>query len=330
MKKFLALVMAMMMVLAMGTAFAENGYESLIGVNPKFTKTYTVNNGTAPAETFNFNFAFESYTAPKGEEGNYIVSAEKQNIPAITAVSAAFDALTEKTSKEVTIGITANDFPYVGKYVYTMTEADGATEGVTYSTTPLKLVVTVLHDANNANQYVAVVHMETLTGSKTATLENVYDAGQLTVGKEITGNAADMSKTFAFEVVFAAGDGDVIRSTIGIASNANVNVTQDTTNPLKYTFELGDGQTVTFSNLPAGTTYTVTENAENYTSDGGNWSDNTKVISANDQDTVTFTNDLTTGVDTGFNMDNAPYMMIMALVVLAGVAMMMKRRAYND
>lgn len=319
MKKILALALALMLCLC-SVAFAAD-YDNLIGKNPTFTKTYTVNNdGIAPAETFTFEFAFESYTNPTGES-NVVDATNAPVIEDVTVEYAASNADGWVATQTLTIPVSAEDFPYVGKYVYNVTEVDNNTEGVTYNTQNIKLVVTVMHDASNAEQFVAVVHLENLTGTKEVGVTNQYNAGTLTVSKTITGNMADMNKKFDFTVTFTAGDNDVLRSTI--------NTTADVTwNDYTATFALGHGDSITFSNIPAGATYTVTEDKENYTIAAEDYSDSEKVISAGDQDTVAFTNELTTEVDTGIALDNAPYMIVLALVVVAGV-MMMKKRSYN-
>ena len=79
-------------------------------------------------------------------------------------------------------------------------------------------------------------------------------------------------------------------------------------------------------------TYTVEE--ADYTADGytteGEISTPEKIDSAAETVTVTNTNN-NADIDTGITTDNLPYIVLMGIVVLAGVAMIAKRRmAHND
>lgn len=379
MKKTLSAILAASMVMSISmTAFAgtlgtNNGstieiedsqisdVEKMIDIDPIIKKTYNVNNGTAPAETFTYKFEPVSYKNGDGKIVNYVVTEGKGSyvsgtegyvVPDGFSIPAIADATTDfvATSATVTDGVvTPNsvvqqdeidiniDSYDIGVYTYKVTEVKPTTltTGVTYTETPLYLVLTILRDEASTNHYVAALHYQTATGEKqNAGFINSYNAGQLTVGKEIVGNMADMDKEFAFTVTFAAPAGTQIKSDI------EPNSTSVTKNGLSYTFNLGDNDRVTFTNIPAGTTYTVTEDAENYTSDGGVWTDNgtdvtagvlakttTPSINANDADTVIFTNTLTNVVDTGISLDNMPYIMVLALVALGLVGFVSKKRS---
>jgi len=99
------------------------------------------------------------------------------------------------------------------------------------------------------------------------------------------------------------------------------------------------GETVKFTNIPAGVSYTVVENdytegdknnsLEGYDEAEYAFSDAEKKIAADDKDTVGITNNKETTVDTGISLDNAPYMILMALVVIAGAALIVKRASAN-
>lgn len=331
MKKIISLILALMLVLCMGVAaFAEDtgdaetpstpSYEEHLDKAPVVSKKYKVNNGTAPAETFTFSFEGETY---KNGDGQIVSGA---TIPAIGNVTIDFDAINVNLNKTVTASINANDYN-LGVYTYKVTEITPTTKttGVTYSTENLYLVLTILRDEQSGKYYVAAMHYQNATGTDKSTgFTNEYDSGSLTVSKTIAGNMADMNKKFAFTISFTAPEGTEIKSTISSDNTAG------TWNGLTYTVSLGNGESVTFGNIPAGTTYTVTEDAENYTSDGGVFSDATKTISADDTDTVAFTNTLTTEIDMGISTDSLPYIMLLGIVTMIGAAMLIKRRATNN
>ena len=315
---------------------------SMLDVDPVIVKTYTINNGKAPSETFTYNFEPVSYKDGDGNIVNYDVESNEYvsdesnpdtyavpsgfSIPAIDNATTAFTESATNTTMQDKIDVDIDAYD-LGVYTYKVTEVvpTTLTTGVTYTDKPLYLVLTILRDEASENHYVAALHYETVTGEKEdAGFTNSYDAGQLTVGKEIVGNMADMDKKFAFTVTFSAPEGTQIKSDIEPDS------TSVTENGLVYTFDLGDGEKVTFTNIPAGTTYAVTENAENYVSDNGAWSDETKTISANDEDTVTFTNTLTNEIDTGISLDSMPYLMTLALSAMGALGFAGKKRKEEE
>lgn len=334
MKKILSIMLALILVLSMATvAFAaENDtgdgtaetpaqdLTNYLDKGPTVPKKYTVNNGTAPAETFTFKFEGQSY---ENGDGEIIADA---TIPAIGNVTISFDAISETLSKTVNAAINANDYA-LGVYTYKVTEVVPTTKtaGVTYSDKALYLVLTILRDEQSGKHYVAAMHYESASSTDKSTgFENVYDSGSLKVEKKIQGNMANMDKEFTFTITFTAATGTEIKSTIASDS------TNGTWNGLTYTIKLGHNDSVTLSNIPAGTSYTVTEDAENYTSDGGAFSDTTKTISAGDADTVTFTNTLTQAIDTGITLDSLPYILMLVVVCAAMFVLFTKKRAARE
>lgn len=320
MKKIISIMLALVLALSMTTIAFAADYDSYLDKAPVVPKNYKVNNGTAPAETFTFKFEGVSY---KNGDGQVVDNA---TIPAIGNVTIAFDALTATTSKTVEASINAADYA-LGVYTYKVTEVAPTTKttGVTYSEEELYLVLTILRDEQSGKHYVAAMHYESATGTDKSTgFTNEYDSGSLTVTKKIAGNMANMDKKFTFTITFAAPAGTEIKS--AIASNSE----NGTWNGLTYTIALGHDESVTLSNIPAGTTYTVTEDAENYTSNGGVFTDTTKTISANDTDSVTFTNTLTQRIDTGIGLDSLPYVLMLVVVCSGAVVFFSKKRASRE
>lgn len=311
MKKILSLALALVLVLSMSTVAFAADYDDYLDSKPVVPKTYEVNNGTAPAETFTFSFEGVSY---KNGDGENVAGA---TIPAIGNVTISFDAISANTSKSVEVDIDPNDYE-LGVYTYKVTEVAGSTAGVTYSDEELYLVLTILRDENSDQHYVAAMHYESATGTdKSSGFTNEYDAGSLTVTKDIKGNMADMDKEFAFTIVFTAPSGETVNSTITVSkpdgTNESITFAEGETS-YTYTINLGDDDTVTFTNIPEGVTYTVSEEEENYTSDHTTVADGT--IAANDTDADLWTNTLTNEVDTGINMDSMPYILLLAVACM--------------
>ena len=96
---------------------------------------------------------------------------------------------------------------------------------------------------------------------------------------------------------------------------------------MSYTFKLKHDGTATFGNLPAGVTYIVTEaEVQGYTTTSAG-DEGTIVAGLNE---VTFTNDKHGEIPTGVTTENLPYVLLIGFVVLAGAALLIKRKAHNN
>ncbi len=331
MKKFLAILLTVLMVMSMSVAFAAEGdtttteYEDMTTVT--LTKEYKLTNAgtTSPVETFSFS----ALTCTGVENGG--VGVTKDNAPVPTIGSATFEAgaAGDETKGKQTITITLPTYTAVGVYTYTFTETDGATAGVSYRSNAITLKVTVIEQ--NGKVRVAAVHTEEAGAAKSGTFDNTYSAGSLAVTKNVTGNMGDHEKEFTVKVTFTAPSGDTVREAITYVDDTETKTIAAnwTDGKAEAEITLKHNETVTFTNIPYGVTYVVAEN--DYTADGYDAaqydSNKTGTIGAASVST-TITNNKGATVDTGLTLDNLPYIMIMAFVVIAAVSMM-KRRAYN-
>ena len=96
---------------------------------------------------------------------------------------------------------------------------------------------------------------------------------------------------------------------------------------------LADSDTVTFMNIPYDVTYTVVEKdyktTDGYDAADYNFSDiDKKIDSAND--TVTITNNKGGTVDTGVILDNAPYILMLAVVAGGAMTLVIKKRREEE
>lgn len=332
MKKLISLALALMLVLSLSTvAFAAT--QDLTGVldqSTTFTKQYVVNNGTAPAETFSFEVEYQSYKNNEGED------ATATSHPTVTLGTAAFNALSATGTATASVSISNYADVELGVYTYKITEVVPTTKtaGTTYNSTPVYLVVTILRDEESNNHYVAAIHYETATGEKTGEITNSYAAGQLTVTKEIEGNMADMDKEFEFTVKFTPESGTEFDTTVQITNDAattsrTYTATANADGTYTVVFNLGDGDTATFSNIPVGTTYEISEDEDGYTKEHTTAADGT--ISANNEtDVDVWTNTLTSEIDTGITMDYMPYVLLLAVAAVGLVVMFTKKRMMRE
>lgn len=334
MRKFVAILLTLMLVLGIGAAVAEapTTYEDMKTIT--ITKNYELTNeGTvSPTETFNFTIAANSVTDAAED-----VTVANMPMPTIGSVTYV-DGEAGSATKSKTVEISLPDYTSVGIYTYIIKETAGTTAGVTYYGKDILLKVTVIEQGGKIR--VAAVHTEeghSGTGdNKKDTFANTYEAGTLNVTKTVAGNLGDQSKKFDFTVKFTKPDGKDVNSTItatvaGVGAT-NFNIAWDDKGTYTYTFQLAHGQKASFANLPYGVTYTVTEAAaEGYTTKVGETA-TSEVKGSIDAATQTeaFTNTKTGEIDTGVTTENLPYVILMGLVVLAGAALLLKRKAHNN
>lgn len=187
---------------------------------------------------------------------------------------------------------------------------------------------------------------------------------KLTMSKTVHGSMANLQKSFTFNVTFnadtdnhktnadyagavvSAADKDKITS--GTLGDNNTLVMGTT-----YTVTLGHGDSIEFNNLPEGIHYTLSEtdvNEQNQITVDGIAYNVTLTNSAKNADTVakTLTSGSWTGAmakaddvaafhntnpsspDMGVVLDNAPYIAMLAIVAIGGVALMLNKRRRDE
>ena len=177
---------------------------------------------------------------------------------------------------------------------------------------------------DNGKLRVAAVHTEDEGGTKSDTFENIYSAGQLNVSKTVTGNLGDENKYFEFKVTLTGETGKTYGTSYAVTGGSA------TSNPTSIeigeetTFQLKHGETLHIANLPYGVTYAVTETAaDGYTTVKTGDKGTINVAST----TAAFTNNKTGEIDMGVNLDNVPYILVLAVVVIAaGTVFAFKKR----
>lgn len=358
-KKFFAGVLAAAMMLTVGAtaAFATTPattYQDQSEV--KIYKHYGLEgNGTSPEETFYLVQAdkevltgdisaedvpnlIELTTKPDGANGYYVASVK-------------FDEGGAKASETENVGAFVVKLPtydHVGKFEYTLQEVAGNTAGVTYRLDTIKLVVSVINDGTIR---VAGVHTENEGGQKSSSFsDNKYAANTLTVSKYVSGNMGDKNTYFQFELSLEPGTAtgrknfaesyaiDYAKATSNKNTTKNISV-----NGTSVKFWLKSGESISIANLPEGVEWTVKElDAEGHpvangatngvytvSVDGATGS----IVAAGATDTdnkASFTNNHEGTPDMGVILDNAPYIALLAIVAIGGVALMLNKRRRDE
>jgi len=323
MKKIIALLLALIMVMGLATVVSADEPT----FDASFVKEYVINSGTAPAETFNFTYEFVSYT----DREDTTVTTAPAGAPTLTVGTADFEAIsaTATDTVEVTVNGVNNDTP-LGVYVYEITEVASNTAGADYTATPIYLVATVTHTGDNNRDKTAVVHytndLDDLN-NKVGKTTNAYAAGTLEITKTITGNMADLTDTFEFTVVFTPEtsaykqeDGAYVKTAFNlntqIQTTADVKFVTNNDGTVTATFTMGHDDTVTFTNIPDGTAYVVSEDEKTYIESS---TGETGTIAGGQKSDADFTNTKESEVDTGIAMDSVPFI-VMAVVAVIGLA----------
>lgn len=358
-KKFFAGVLAAAMMLTVGAtaAFAVNPattYQDQSDV--KIYKHYGLEgNGTSPEETFYLVQAnkqvltgdisaedvpnlIELTTKPDGANGYYVASVK-------------FDEGGAKASETESVGafvVRLPKYDHVGKFEYTLQEVAGNTAGVTYRLDTIKLVVSVINDGTIR---VAGVHTENEGGQKSSSFsDNKYAANTLTVSKYVSGNMGDKNTYFQFELSLEPGTANGRKNfaesyAIDYAkATSNKNTTKNiSVNGTSVKFWLKSGESISIANLPEGVEWTVKElDAEGHpvangatnsvytvSVDGATGS----IVAAGATDTdnkASFTNNHEGTPDMGVILDNAPYIALLAIVAIGGVALMLNKRRRDE
>lgn len=261
-----------------------------------------------------------------------------------------------------------------GIFVYKIAEVDAGTPGVVYNTDQgaLYMIVTVTHKTTGTNhqivdgQYDYEVALrrapadatvdQALAGTKVLAanaFHNTYGADNAVNGvelkKTVHGNFGDLGKEFTFNVAFTKGV-DKNYGPITVDNDAGYDIYKVAENGEKGDkvegTELEYGQTyivtlkhntkITFNNLPAGVTYTMTENGKDsggkvdglYTVNG---EQNNGTVAAGAQvakENIKNTNE--GQPDMGVVLDNAPYIAMLAIVAIGGVALMLNKRRRDE
>ncbi len=243
----------------------------------------------------------------------------------------------------------------IGDYWYKVTETAGNTAGVTYDNAEyyLHLVVTCDDPVDPSRCGVSQVTLHKSApdndgtfvnneADKTTGFSNEFGAGSLTVRKTVTGNMSDKEKPFDVNVTFTAPAGKTVTGDITYGMNK---IDGGWTGSRTVTLTLTDGASVTFENIPAGVTYTISEadySADGYdnpaysfdnasetgdtTASGETWAANSAAgVITDSADTVTVTNNKTATIDVGVFLENAPFI-ILFVTSLAIAAVLVFRR----
>lgn len=352
-KKLFAGVVAAAMIATMSfPAFADNiGGDVKVGQGAPgdpltIAKTYTVNGGRFNSDTVNLELvAFAENDYVHVTDSTITDEAAEQLLPTFTANSSA-------TSQNASISMQLPAYTKVGTYTYQVKEVDGGTLGMTYDDTTYTLQVRVANKMvdgkiDSTGAKVCYVTMKA-NGVKESSVKNTYNASNLTISKTVEGNMGDRDTKFDFKVTLEVPDGKTLRSDITVPEGSNITWNEGKTVGT-VTFKLSHGESFTLMNLPYDIEYTVDEmngttalnqddkiNGTYQVSYDGNkagtiGTGENKIAPTNGVISTEVTNTWgDNNIDTGVILDNAPYMLMLAVVAGGAMMLVIKKRREEE
>lgn len=351
-KKFFAGVVAAAMMLTVGATavFADVGTTTPVtnDGNGTFTitKKYTVANENtfAPAETFKLE-----QTDKSGKQMSVSYDGKVPDLKTVTGesngivgvVNFATESSNEQT-ENFTIGLPKYDG--VGVFTYTLEEVSATNAGILNDGRTFTVTVYATQ-GNDGIETGVTVHEGTSKGTKVTSINNKFQAGALTIHKDVKGSMGDKAYQFPFTVTLSSAK--PVTATLRVnGETSTVKFEKASEDATEYTatvpFKLSNDGNYTISNIPYDVTYTVSEDGEtngkltvgsdeNAVEYNVKYSDNNGSKVEGATATVNVTN--TAGnalIDTGVILDNAPYIALLAIVAIGGVALMLNKRRRDE
>lgn len=331
----------------------------------KIMKNYKVLKGTSPDVDFSFTATYmPDKSQPYGDSYTFAGKTYPVHFDSVAATDT-----NAASAKDLGIKIEDFNLPDgPGKYVFEIAENipqdSEKVLGVDYDNTKRYLSITVANDTAMSGRnfvYYAQLYSEyedhatlgavekKVNGEKAFT--NTYGISHdgkdlvhnVVINKQIAGNFSDLSKSFNFTIKLSRADGkknDYVCAKVTTydgSTDGVLNHTWAIDGSTEHSISLGRNQSIKLENLPEGVTVTVVE------TDGGEYtvtkSDDTTGTLENSTITATITgtdgkigfiNTKEGTPDMGVVLDNAPYIALLAIVAIGGVALMLNKRRRDE
>lgn len=349
-KKFFAGVLAAAMMLTVGaTAAFATGTTTPVANDGNgtftITKKYSAENANtfAPAETFKLKQTDKSGKQMSVSYNDIVpdlktVTGEATGIVGVVSFENESDS--ERTAN-FTIGLP--QYNGVGVFTYTLEEVSATNAGIQNDGRTFTVTVYATQ-GNDGIETGVTVHEGTSKGTKVISINNKFQAGALTIHKDVKGSMGDKAYEFPFTVTLSSAK--PVTATLRVNGETSTVKFEKAEDATEYTatlpFKLSNGKEYTIGNIPYDVTYTVSEDGEtNGTLTVGSdvnavkydveYSNNNGAKVEGATATVTVTN--TAGdvvIDTGVILDNAPYIALLAIVAIGGVALMLNKRRRDE
>lgn len=331
----------------------------------KIMKNYKVLKGTSPDVDFSFTATYmPDKSQPYGDSYTFAGKTYPVHFDSVAATDAKAVSAADLGIKIEDFNLPAGPGKYVFEIAENIPQDSEKVLGVDYDNTKRYLSITVANDTAMSGRnfvYYAQLYSEYADHATLGAVEkkvngenaftNTYGISHngkdlvhnVVINKQIAGNFSDLSKSFNFTIKLSRADGkknDYVGAKVTTYDGSTDGVRNQIwaiDGSIEHNISLGRNQSIKLENLPEGVTVTVVEtNGSEYTvtkseDTTGTLVDSTITATISDVDgKIGFINTKEGTPDMGVVLDNAPYIAMLAIVAIGGVALMLNKRRRDE
>lgn len=336
----------------------------------KIMKNYKVLKGTSPDVDFSFTATYmPDKSQPYGDSYTFAGKTYPVHFDSVAATDTNAVSAEDLGIKIEDFNLPAGPGKYVFEIAENIPQDSEKVLGVGYDNTKRYLSITVANDAAMSGNFVyyAQLYSEYADGATLGAVDkkvagdnaftNTYGKTQdgsdlvhnVVINKQIAGNFSDLTKSFNFTIKLSPADGkknDYVGAKVisyDGSTKGVLNQTWSFDNSTEHSISLGRNQSIELENLPEGvvvtvvetdgTEYDVTKSSEavkGYAPIGTLNNSSVTATVANANGSIGFINTKVGTPDMGVVLDNAPYIAMLAIVAIGGVALMLNKRRRDE
>lgn len=331
----------------------------------KIMKNYKVLKGTSPDVDFSFTATYmPDKSQPYGDSYTFAGKTYSVHFDSVAATDAKAVSAADLGIKIEDFNLPAGPGKYVFEIAENIPQDSEKVLGVDYDNTKRYLSITVANDTAMSGRnfvYYAQLYSEYADHATLGAVDkkvngedaftNTYGISHdgkdlvhnVVINKQIAGNFSDLSKSFNFTIKLSRADGKK-NDYVGAKVTTYDGSTDGVLNQIwtfdgntEHSISLGRNQSIKLENLPEGVTVTVVEtDGSEYTvtkseDTTGTLVDSTITATISNVDgKIGFINTKEGTPDMGVVLDNAPYIAMLAIVAIGGVALMLNKRRRDE
>ena len=331
----------------------------------KIMKNYKVLKGTSPDVDFSFTATYmPDKSQPYGDSYTFAGKTYPVHFDSVAATDAKAVSAADLGIKIEDFNLPEGPGKYVFEIAENIPQDSEKVLGVDYDNTKRYLSITVANDTAMSGRnfvYYAQLYSEYADHATLGAVDkkvngedaftNTYGISHdgkdlvhnVVINKQIAGNFSDLSKSFNFTIKLSRADGkknDYVGAKVTTydgSTDGVLNQTWTFDGTTEHSISLGRNQSIKLENLPEGVTVTVVEiDGSEYTvtkseDTTGTLVDSTITATITGTDgKIGFINTKEGTPDMGVVLDNAPYIGMLAIVAIGGVALMLNKRRRDE
>lgn len=331
----------------------------------KIMKNYKVLKGTSPDVDFSFTATYmPDKSQPYGDSYTFAGKTYPVHFDSVAATDAKAVSAADLGIKIEDFNLPEGPGKYVFEIAENIPQDSEKVLGVDYDNTKRYLSITVANDTAMSGRnfvYYAQLYSEYADHATLGAVDkkvngkdaftNTYGISHdgkdlvhnVVINKQIAGNFSDLSKSFNFTIKLSRADGkknDYVGAKVTTydgSTDGVLNQTWTFDGTTEHSISLGRNQSIKLENLPEGVTVTVVEtDGSEYTvtkseDTTGTLVDSTITATISNVDgKIGFINTKEGTPDMGVVLDNAPYIAMLAIVAIGGVALMLNKRRRDE